>query len=165
MATNGMDRRTVLSGAAVAAAGAALTACGGGAAPAPAAAPSAQVKATAIGNVPPATAADPASEDAAGALNGIGNSADIPVGGGKIIESAKVVVTQPVAGTFKAFTAVCTHQGCLVSKVEDSTISCPCHGSQFSAFDGSVKQGPAAKPLAEQKLTVDNGTLKLGKSS
>jgi Rieske Fe-S protein len=164
MASNGIDRRTVLGGAAVAAAGAALTACGTGAAPAPAT-PSAQVKATAIGNVPPAPSADPASEDAAGALNGIGASADIPVGGGKVVESAKVVVTQPVAGTFKAFTAVCTHQGCLVSKVEDATISCPCHGSRFSAFDGTVKQGPATQPLAEQKLTVDNGTLKLGKSS
>lgn len=165
MATNGIDRRTMLGGAAVAAAGAALTACGGGAAPAPAAAPSAPAKATAIGNVPPATAADAASEDAAGALNGIGSAADIPVGGGKVVESAKVVVTQPVAGTFKAFSAVCTHQGCLVSKVVDSAISCPCHGSLFSAFDGTVKQGPATQPLAEQKLTVDNGTLKLGESS
>ncbi len=50
-------------------------------------------------------------------------------------------------------------------KVVDSVISCPCHGSQFSAFDGTVKQGPATQPLAEQKLTVDNGTLKLGESS
>ncbi len=52
-----------------------------------------------------------------------------------------------------------------VTKVVDSVISCPCHGSQFSAFDGTVKQGPATQPLAEQKLTVDNGTLKLGESS
>lgn len=164
MASNGIDRRSVLGGAAVAAAGAALTACGGrGTATPPA--PSTPVKATAIGNIPPAPSADPASEDAAGALNGIGSTADIPVGGGKVDENAKVVVTQPVAGTFKAFTAVCTHQGCLVTKVVDSVISCPCHGSQFSAFDGTVKQGPATQPLAEQKLTVDNGTLKLGESS
>jgi Rieske Fe-S protein len=164
LASNAIDRRAVLGGAAVAAAGVALTACGAGTT-APAPAPSAQVKATAIGNVPPAPSADPASEDAAGALNGIGATADIPVGGGKVVESAKVVVTQPVAGTFKAFSAVCTHQGCLVSKVVDATISCPCHGSAFSAFDGTVKQGPATQPLAEQKLTVDNGTLKLGESS
>jgi Rieske Fe-S protein len=155
MASIGIDRRSVLGGAADAAAGAALTACGGGGTAAPPA-PSTPVKATAIGNIPPAPSADPASEDAAGALNG---------SGGKVDENAKVVVTQPVAGTFKAFTAVCTHQGCLVTKVVDSVISCPCHGSQFSAFDGTVKQGPATQPLAEQKLTVDNGTLKLGESS
>src|SRR5258706_16467905 len=55
--------------------------------------------------------------------NGRGSSqvikaADIPVGGGKIFPDAQIVVTQPTTGTFKAFTAVCTHQGCVVGKVE-----------------------------------------------
>ena len=62
--------------------------------------------------------------------------------------SAKVVVTQPTAGTYKGFSAVCTHRGCTVGKVADGVISCPCHGSEFSATDGSVKQGPASKPLS-----------------
>lgn len=85
--------------------------------------------------------------------------ADIPVGGGKVFEDQKVVVTQPTAGQFKAFTAVCTHQGCTVSNVSDNVIHCPCHGSAFSAVDGSVKNGPAPTPLAAKTVSVSGDTL------
>ena len=85
--------------------------------------------------------------------------ADIPVGGGKVFEDQKVVVTQPTAGQFKAFTAVCTHQGCTVSLVQDNVIRCPCHGSAFSAVDGSVKNGPAPAPLASKTVSVSGDTL------
>jgi Rieske Fe-S protein len=80
--------------------------------------------------------------------------ADVPVGGGVILEGRKVVITQPTAGTYKAFSAVCTHQGCVVSSVADGTINCACHGSAFSAADGSVTNGPAKSPLAPVNVTV-----------
>lgn len=64
------------------------------------------------------------------------------------------MVTQPSAGTFLAFSAACTHQGCTVSGVEDDVISCPCHGSQFDINDGSVVQGPAREPLARREIAV-----------
>jgi Rieske Fe-S protein len=64
------------------------------------------------------------------------------------------VVTQPTAGEFKAFTAVCTHQGCVVSDVADGTINCGCHGSKFDITTGAVKAGPAKEPLPEKKVTV-----------
>jgi len=83
-------------------------------------------------------------------------TADVPVGGGKILQSPQVVVTQPTAGTFKAFTSICTHMGCTVSVVADGTIQCGCHGSAFSITDGSVQQGPATEPLAAQAITVAN---------
>lgn len=86
-------------------------------------------------------------------------TAKVPVGGGYIDDSAKVVVTQPSAGEYKAFSAVCTHQGCIVSKVENRTIDCLCHGSEFSIVDGSVKQGPATQPLPGKKATVSGGTV------
>jgi Rieske Fe-S protein len=79
-------------------------------------------------------------------------TSDVPVGGGKILN--EVVVTQPTAGTFKAFSAICTHQGCLVGGVANGTITCPCHGSAFSATDGSVKNGPAMAPLPTKTVTV-----------
>jgi len=60
------------------------------------------------------------------------------------------VVTQPVSGTFKAFSATCTHQGCAVSEVANGTINCPCHGSRFAVADGSVTAGPATTPLARK---------------
>ena|SRR5579859_1914721 len=83
----------------------------------------------------------------------------IPVGGGRVYDDQKVVVTQPSAGEFKAFTAICTHQGCTVSKIENGIITCPCHGSQFSATDGSVKNGPAQQPLAAKSVSVSGDTI------
>ncbi len=89
----------------------------------------------------------------------IAKAADVPVGGGKIYGDEKVVVTQPAQGDFKAFTAVCTHQGCTVGSVRDGIIHCPCHGSEFKIADGSVAKGPADKPLLEYPVQVRNGGI------
>ena len=92
----------------------------------------------------------------------LGAVADIPVSGGKVFDGPQVVVTQPQAGTIKGFTAVCPHQGCLVSTVQDNEILCPCHGSLFSAEDGSVIQGPATTGLAAVPVSVDGESVVLG---
>jgi Rieske Fe-S protein len=89
----------------------------------------------------------------------LGPVADVPVGGGKVFTDAKVVVTQPTAGQFKAFTAVCTHAGCIVATVANTTIDCPCHGSKYSVTDGSVVNGPAPRPLAPVTVSVKNGNI------
>ncbi len=91
---------------------------------------------------------------------GIAAAADVPVGGGVILAEQKLVITQPTKGAFKGFTAVCTHQGCLVDEVTD-TINCPCHGSMYSIEDGSVVGGPAPAPLAEEKLVVGGDSIDL----
>lgn len=83
----------------------------------------------------------------------------VPVGGGKILAEGKVVVTQPTKGTFKAFSGVCTHQGCLVQTISDGRINCPCHGSAFSVKDGSVVQGPATQPLQNLSVKVQGGQV------
>ncbi|MFC7818991.1 MULTISPECIES: Rieske (2Fe-2S) protein [unclassified Streptomyces] len=88
-------------------------------------------------------------------------TSDVPVGGGKILADRKIVVTQPQQGTFKAFSAVCTHQNCLVSDVRDGTIDCACHGSRFSVADGSVEQGPATRPLPAERIAVDGNSVRL----
>ncbi|WP_395576268.1 Rieske (2Fe-2S) protein [Streptomyces sp. BK79] len=85
----------------------------------------------------------------------------IPVGGGTIFPAEKIVVTQPRQGEFKAFSAVCTHQNCLVSDVRDGTIDCACHGSRFSIADGAVEQGPATRPLPEERIAVDGNSVRL----
>ncbi|MGW4272943.1 Rieske (2Fe-2S) protein [Streptomyces sp. SID10815] len=88
-------------------------------------------------------------------------TSDIPVGGGKVFAEHKIVVTQPKKGEFKAFSAVCTHQGCTVAKVADGTIDCPCHGSMFHVADGSVAHGPATHPLAPKKIEVSGNSIRL----
>jgi Rieske Fe-S protein len=75
------------------------------------------------------------------------------VGGGVI--GGGVVVTQPTEGEFRGFSSTCTHQGCTVASVADGVISCPCHGSRFSAEDGSVDNGPATAPLPEVAVSVE----------
>jgi Rieske Fe-S protein len=82
----------------------------------------------------------------------------VPEGGGVILKD-KYVVTQPAPGEFKAFTAICTHAGCPVKKVEEQQIKCPCHGSRFSITDGSPVGGPAKTPLAPVKLVVSGKDL------
>lgn len=134
------NRRTVLRGVAISGAviaGGALAACGGG---------------SDTGEGSGSTPAAPAGTD-------LGSAADVPVGGGKIYADAKIVVTQPKEGEFKAFSAVCTHQGCLVSSVSDGEIHCACHGSAYAITDGSVVGGPAPSPLPSEKVEDDAGKL------
>ncbi len=88
-------------------------------------------------------------------------TSEIPEGGGTIFDDAGVVVTQPAAGEFMAFSTTCTHQGCPVNEVAE-TIVCPCHGSQFSIEDGSAVQGPAQDPLQEIPITVEGDQIVLG---
>jgi Rieske Fe-S protein len=83
----------------------------------------------------------------------------VPVGGGVVIKPEKVVVTQPVAATFKAFSTVCTHKGCDVSTVTGGTINCPCHGSKYNLADGSPTAGPAPRPLPAVQITHAGGWI------
>ena len=162
-------RRTVLLCAGLAGAGGAgllLTGCSTAAVPYDAdeqgQAPGADLAVT-----PAATAATAAPAETAATAPGPGTAvlartADIPLGGGVIFTDAKVVVTQPATGAFKAFSAICTHVGCLCNQVADGTIDCPCHGSKFAITDGAVVAGPAATALPPAPITVADGTIMLG---
>jgi Rieske Fe-S protein len=111
------------------------------------------------------TPSAPAASTPAAAGNGanaLAATSEIPVGSGRIFTAEKVVVTQPVSGDFKAFSAVCTHMGCIVNQISNGTIDCPCHGSQFSIKDGSVVGGPAPSPLAAQAIKVSGERIILG---
>jgi Rieske Fe-S protein len=86
---------------------------------------------------------------------------DIPVGGGVVFADKGVVITQPKDGTIKAFSATCTHAGCAVNDVSGGTINCPCHGSKFKVADGSVKDGPANRPLSPVGVKVSGSSIVL----
>jgi Rieske Fe-S protein len=91
----------------------------------------------------------------------LAKTSEIPVGGGKVLSAQGIVVTQPTAGQFKGFSNICTHQGCPVSSVDGGTINCTCHGSHFSITDGSVKGGPATKPLPAKNVKVSGDSVTL----
>ncbi|WP_329102184.1 Rieske 2Fe-2S domain-containing protein [Micromonospora sp. NBC_01699] len=109
-------------------------------------------------------AAPPASGEAAEPNTGadvLTKTGEVPVGGGLIFAAKDVVVTQPSQGEFKAFGAICTHQNCPVTNVDGGTINCSCHGSKFSITDGSVKSGPATRPLPAKEVKVDGENITL----
>jgi Rieske Fe-S protein len=140
-------RRRVLGVAAAAGAAGLLAACGGGGSD------SSQPAGSSSGD--PSTS----SGSSSGAGQALAKTGDVPVGGGKILDAQKIVVTQPQEGQFKAFSAICTHQSCTVASVESDVIMCPCHGSEFSAADGSVKNGPATTALREIQVAVQGDSV------
>lgn len=88
--------------------------------------------------------------------------ADIPENGGTVFDDRQIVVTRGAGNTVHGFSAVCTHQGCLVSAVGNGEITCPCHGSAFDATTGAVRRGPAQKPLPPVAVSVVNGSVVAG---
>lgn len=158
-----VERRTVLQAGGLIAVGGLVAACGGGTDASATSAPAADGAATSAPAGSASAASPAASASASAALAGaLAQVSDVPVGGGIIIADPAVVITQPKDGEIKCFSAVCTHQGCLVGSVENNEIVCPCHGSTFSATDGAVIQGPATTALPAQQVTVADGTVILG---
>ncbi|MEW2360176.1 Rieske (2Fe-2S) protein [Spirillospora sp. NPDC029432] len=147
-ATDGSTRRGMLIGAGLAGVAGLAAACGGG---------------DEGGGGSGGEGSGGESGDGGGGSTGaaLAKASEIPVGGGKVIESEKIVVVQPVQGQFKAYSSKCTHRGCPVDAVANGTINCPCHGSKFKIADGSVASPPATEPLAERKITVKGDQITL----
>jgi nitrite reductase/ring-hydroxylating ferredoxin subunit len=161
-----VTRRAMLLGAGAVGAAGVLAACGSAETPTTTpttASPSnARPSNASPPSASPSNAGPPATAGGVGAAGATAiSTADIPVGGGKIFGDGKIVVTQPTAGTFKAFDATCTHQQCTVGEVSNGKITCPCHLSQFNIADGSVARGPATRALGAKNATVANGSINI----
>lgn len=154
MSPPAVPRRTMICAlASVALVPAALAACTPDAPPASAPAPSSGPAPTTTAT--PTSSAAPTTTTAA-ADPGIAGLADVPVGGGTVIEGpdGPLVLVQPTAGTVAAFSAVCPHQGAVVGAPSGGVIVCPSHGSRFAADTGAVQQGPASRGLTAVPVSV-----------
>lgn len=92
----------------------------------------------------------------------IGQASDIDEDEMKQVKVAgtKVAIAN-VAGTFYAIGDTCTHMGCSLSEgdLEETTVTCPCHGSRFDVTTGQVLRGPAMKPEPGYRVEVRDGAL------
>ena len=93
----------------------------------------------------------------------IAKLADIPVGGSisATLDGKPILVAQPTEGMVVAFSAICTHKGCVV-KPDAAEFACPCHGSRYDSANGEVTAGPAPRALDSVKVTVDGDSVTAG---
>jgi Rieske Fe-S protein len=127
---------------------------------------------TACSSTGSSTGSSPTSAGGSGPTSGAAGSAgtalvalaDVPEGGGAVVDAPggrKIVVARISATEVKAYDASCPHQGSVVAEPAGGTITCPSHGSQFGASDGSVKKGPATSGLRAVAVKVDGDQVVL----
>jgi nitrite reductase/ring-hydroxylating ferredoxin subunit len=145
-----VGRRAVLTGIGAVGLTGVLAACGTDDKSSP---PSAGAAGT--GSTPPAAAAT--TESSAGTSGALTATADVPVGGGVVVNG--VLIVQPESGTFKAYNAACPHQGVQLGAPQNDVITCPAHHSKFKADDGSRISGPATRGLTEIAVTVQGADI------
>jgi Rieske Fe-S protein len=141
------SRRGVMCGLAGLGAAGALAACGTAESP--------------NGSDATSGAADPSTEggSSTGGAAGIASTADVPVGGGLVVD--ETVIVQPTADEFLAFSAVCPHQGAIVEAPDaDGNIICPRHQSTWT-IEGELEEGPAEVNLPAVEITVEDGQISL----
>jgi nitrite reductase/ring-hydroxylating ferredoxin subunit len=71
------------------------------------------------------------------------------------------VAVANVGGTFYAFDDTCTHRQCSLAggTLKGTTVTCPCHGSQFEVTTGAVLHPPAVQPVRVYRVRVEGDTL------
>jgi cytochrome b6-f complex iron-sulfur subunit len=92
----------------------------------------------------------------------IGTALDFPAGQGKVVpvNDKPVIVVNTAQGGLKAFSAICTHLGCIVEWDQSRQfILCPCHDGRFNAVNGAVISGPPPAPLPQLALTVEEDAV------
>src|SRR5262245_25396169 len=76
------------------------------------------------------------------------------------VAGTKVTIAS-VLGHLHAFDDTCTHMGCSLAKgkLDGTTLTCPCHGSQFDVVSGAVLRGPAQRPVRSRLVGVEGEDL------
>jgi thiosulfate dehydrogenase [quinone] large subunit len=161
-----VDRRTLIRTGGIAAAVGGVALAGGGisAVMAHGRAPGAPAAATTPTSTPTTTSTDTAAPTASSSPTAtpIAAASAVQVGGSAPftdpVSGGDALVIQPSAGVFKAFSAICPHQGCTVG-YGGGQFQCPCHGSTFDGSTGAVLTGPAQSGLSAIAITVSGGQI------
>ena len=153
------SRRIVFQGLSALGVAAVLAGCGGEESAQPRATASSPTDPTSPGPSKAPPSRNPKETHKGPGPDALATTDEIPVGGGIVLTDARIVITQPQRGEFRAFSAVCTHEGQTVGRVEDNTITCLFHGSQYDAASGDVTTGPATAGLAPLKIAVKSGSI------
>ena len=92
----------------------------------------------------------------------IGGVKDVAAGQIRAFDVAgtKVAVAN-AGGQLYAFDDTCTHRGCSLAtgRLDGTTVTCPCHGSQFDVTSGTVIHGPAARPVRSRVVQTEGEDL------
>lgn len=92
-----------------------------------------------------------------------GDENALPVGQAKMVQSRgrPIIVIRQSQERFRAFSAICTHLGCVVQwDAAGKVIACPCHAAVFSV-DGKIISGPPPRPLAEYPVMLIDGEIRV----
>ncbi|GIH05062.1 iron-sulfur protein [Rhizocola hellebori] len=144
------SRRALIAGAGAVSLTGVLAACGGDDQPPPSSSGTTPGAAPTTGGAKPPTSPAPLT-----------TKSKIPVGSAVSFGADGVIVAQPTAGKFIGFSAICTHQECVLTNIKGDTIKCGCHQSEFSAKDGRVLNGPANRSLPKVDLKIEGENISL----
>jgi nitrite reductase/ring-hydroxylating ferredoxin subunit len=77
--------------------------------------------------------------------------------------TGKRIAIAKVDDAFYAFGDICTHQGCSLAdgQLDGTTVTCPCHGSEFDVTTGEVLRGPALEPVRSYPVRIEDGLLRV----
>lgn len=92
----------------------------------------------------------------------VGSSKDVAAGQMRVFDVAGTKVNVASAdGRLYAFDDTCTHTGCSLArgKLQGTTVTCACHGSQFDITTGAVLRGPAQRPERSRSVHVEGDDL------
>ena len=153
------SRRIVFQGLSALGVAAVLAGCGGGDEPtstgeSAAGSPSPTESSTSPSEPPPTSASPSETKSPEERKPALATTDEIPVGGGIVLTGPRIVIVQPTAGEFLAWSAICKHEGQTVGSVENNVITCPFHGSQYDAATGGVVAGPAPSGLDRIRIRV-----------
>jgi 3-phenylpropionate/trans-cinnamate dioxygenase ferredoxin component len=77
--------------------------------------------------------------------------------------TGKRIAIAKVDDAFYAFGDICTHQGCSLAEgqLDGTTVTCPCHGSEFDVTTGEVLRGPAHEPVQSYAVRIEDGLIRV----